>query len=158
MSRTDKTKQKLIDALDRIVRGRPARTDGKLTPSNLAREAAIGRATLYRFPDVLAEIERVQNRTAETAPTNLMEKVRHLEKEVEALSREGNTKARQYKEVAERCAQHIQVLTLALRNRDVALAERDQVIAELRAKIEADANVIPIGSRRHPGGGAPLPR
>ncbi|MBK5962940.1 hypothetical protein CCR95_02240 [Thiocystis minor] len=113
---------------------------------------------MYRFPDVLAEIERVQNRTAETAPTNLMEKVRHLEKEVEALSREGNAKARQYKEVAERCAQHIQVLTLALRNRDVALAERDQVIAELRAKIEAGENVIPIGFRRRPGGRAPLPR
>lgn len=142
MGRTDKTKQKLIDALDRIVRGRPARTDGKLTPSNVAREAIVGRATLYRFPDVLAEIERAQNRTGETAPTNLMENVRYLKKEVETLRREGNAKARQYKEVAERCAQHIQVLALALRAKDAELAERDRVITELRGQLEKAANVF----------------
>jgi uncharacterized membrane protein YccC len=150
MKRTDKTKQKLTDALDRIIRGRPVRTDLKITPSNVAREAGVGRATLYRFPEILAEIGRAQSNLAKSAPINLAEKVKFLTKELYNLRREENSKARQYKEVAVQCAQHVQALALALRTRDEELEERDKIIADLRASLRQGGNMPSIvTARRH---------
>jgi seryl-tRNA synthetase len=144
MKRTDKTKQKLTDALDRIIRGRPVRTDLKITPSNVAREADVGRATLYRFPEILAKIECAQSNLAKSSPINLTKKVKLLTKELENLRRERNSKARQYKEVAVRCAQHVQALALALRSRDEELKERDIIIADLRASLRQRGNMPSI--------------
>lgn len=141
MKRTEQTKQKLIDAMDRIIRGRPVRTDAKLTPSNVAREAHVGRATLYRFPDILADITRAQSQLSESEPMNLMDKVKRLERELGELRRAENAKAKQYKEVAVRCAQHIQALALTLRLRDEEAAQRDKIIADLRATLRLGKNM-----------------
>lgn len=148
MKRTDKTKQKLNDALDRIIRGRPVRTDAKLTPSNVAREADVGRATLYRFPDILTDIARAQSNLSETEPLHLIETVKRLKTELNNLRRTENAKARQYKEVAVRCAQHIQALALALRIRDEELAERDKLIADLRATLRLNGNLPSVFAGR----------
>ncbi|WP_247257120.1 hypothetical protein [Pseudomonas moorei] len=141
MKGTSKTKQKLIDALDRIIRGRPVRTDAKLTPSNVAKEAEVGRATLYRFPEILEDITRAQNNLSATEPTHLIDTVKRLKSELGILHREENAKAREYKEIAVRCAQHIQALALALRIRDGELAERDKLIAELRTTLRRSGNL-----------------
>ncbi|WP_085727245.1 hypothetical protein [Pseudomonas sp. R37(2017)] len=135
MKRTDQTRQKLIDAMDRIIRGCPVRTDAKLTPSNVAREASVGRATLYRFPDVLADIASAQSHLSESEPSNLMDQIKRLKHELEELRRTENAKAKTYKEVAVRCAQHIQALALTVRLRDEEVAQRDKIIAELRATL-----------------------
>lgn len=45
----DKTKQAIIDALDKLASAKPARTNGKITGLNLAKEAGVSKATLYRY-------------------------------------------------------------------------------------------------------------
>jgi hypothetical protein len=49
------TRQKLIDAMHRLLTGSPNHTDGKLTKNNLCREAQVSRATMSRAGDILAE-------------------------------------------------------------------------------------------------------
>lgn len=44
----------LLDAYDRLREGKGSATDGKLSVTNVAREAAVGRATAYRCPELLA--------------------------------------------------------------------------------------------------------
>ncbi|MBD9600271.1 hypothetical protein IB252_10700 [Pseudomonas sp. PDM10] len=144
MKRTDQTRQKLIDAMDRIIRGRPVRADAKLTPSNVAREASVGRATLYRFPDILADIASAQSHLSESEPSNLMDQVKRLKHELEDLRRAENAKAKTYKEVAVRCAQHIQVLALTLQLRDEEVAQRDKIIAELRTTLRLSGNMLSV--------------
>lgn len=48
------TETALRDAMARLLDERPARTDGRLTVANLAREAGISRATANRAATVLA--------------------------------------------------------------------------------------------------------
>ncbi len=45
----DKTYQAIVDALDQLASGKPARTNGKITGVNLAKEANVSKATLYRY-------------------------------------------------------------------------------------------------------------
>lgn len=45
----DQTYQAIVDALDALARGKPAKTNGKVTGVNLAKEAGISKATLYRY-------------------------------------------------------------------------------------------------------------
>jgi len=45
----NKTKQAIIDALDKLASAKPARTNGKITGLNLAKEAGVSKATLYRY-------------------------------------------------------------------------------------------------------------
>lgn len=45
-------------AMERLLAGNARHTDGRLTKINLALEAGIGRATLYRQHDLLAEWNR----------------------------------------------------------------------------------------------------
>jgi hypothetical protein len=49
------TRQRLRDAMERLFKGQPRHTDGKLTKNNLWREAQVSRATMNRATDVLAE-------------------------------------------------------------------------------------------------------
>ncbi|MFJ1757687.1 hypothetical protein [Kitasatospora sp. NPDC088134] len=41
--------------MERLLAGRPLRTDGALTKENLAREAGVSHATVHRAEDILAE-------------------------------------------------------------------------------------------------------
>ncbi|MFE3946722.1 hypothetical protein ACFXPV_33435 [Streptomyces sp. NPDC059118] len=41
--------------MQRLLDGRPERTDGALTEENLAREADVGHATIHRADTVLAD-------------------------------------------------------------------------------------------------------
>ncbi|MFC9740528.1 hypothetical protein ACFVKC_21710 [Streptomyces noursei] len=49
------TEAKLRAAMDRLLEGRPERTDGALTKENLAREAGVSHATVHRAETVLAD-------------------------------------------------------------------------------------------------------
>lgn len=44
----------LLDAYDRLREGKGNAADGKLSVTNVAREAAVSRATAYRCPELLA--------------------------------------------------------------------------------------------------------
>ncbi|MBM0274026.1 hypothetical protein [Micromonospora tarensis] len=49
------TRQRLLDAMQRLLAGAPNHTDGRLTKNNLCREAQVSRATMNRARDILAE-------------------------------------------------------------------------------------------------------
>ncbi|MEU7875792.1 hypothetical protein [Dactylosporangium sp. NPDC049140] len=49
------TEAKLRAAMQRLLAGTPAHTDGALTKENLAREARVSHATVHRATDILAE-------------------------------------------------------------------------------------------------------
>lgn len=50
-----KTEQRLRDAMDRLLSGSPQRTDGRLTKSNLHKEAGVSRATMNRATNILQQ-------------------------------------------------------------------------------------------------------
>ncbi|MBT1188993.1 hypothetical protein HET69_34670 [Streptomyces sp. CJ_13] len=50
-----RTEKALRNAMERLLTGRPERTDGKLTKNNLSCEAGVSRATMNRATGVLAE-------------------------------------------------------------------------------------------------------
>ncbi len=47
--------KRLRDAMDRLLAGRPQRTDGRLIKDNLWKEASLSRATMNRADQILAE-------------------------------------------------------------------------------------------------------
>ncbi len=57
-----KSEAALRAAMARLLDGRPERTDGALTVSNLAREAGVSRATANRAADLLAEFRAAEAR------------------------------------------------------------------------------------------------
>lgn len=59
--------QKLRSAMLRLLAGTARNCDGKLTKANLAREAQVSPATMYRAREVLAEWDRA---VTSTAPRN----------------------------------------------------------------------------------------
>lgn len=88
----DKTLQAILDAMDLLATGQPARTDGKLTAANLWKEAGVSKATLYRYfgmyPDELKEpfehLRRAGVQRGE-APESLEQENDQLKAEIKAL-------------------------------------------------------------------------
>lgn len=64
---TTTAETKLQEAMNRLLAGQPRHTDGKLTKANLAREAQVSPATLYRTKSV---IEAWNKRVTDTTPRN----------------------------------------------------------------------------------------
>jgi len=52
----DRTYQAVLDALDLLATARPAKTNGKVTAVNLAKEAGISKATLHKCTQHLLSI------------------------------------------------------------------------------------------------------
>jgi hypothetical protein len=52
---TPATEKKLRDAMQRLLAGKPQRTDGRLTKTNLHLEAGVSRATMNRANAVIAD-------------------------------------------------------------------------------------------------------
>lgn len=139
-----KSEAALRVAMERLLDGRPERTDGALTVSNLAREAGVSRATANRAIDLLAEFRAAEVRHRRSSPQALKERVRFLEAELRAVRGAEMTELRA---LTRTLAQHIQVLTLQV-------AERDEVIVGLQNELARsnEAKVVPL--RRSPRDGA----
>ncbi len=139
-----KSEAALKAAMARLLDGRPERTDGALTVSNLAREAGVGRATANRAVDLLAEFRAAEARHRRSSPQALKDRVRSLEAELRAVR---GAEMAELRALTRTLAQHIQVLTLQL-------AERDEVIAGLQDELARsnEAKVVPL--RRSPQDGA----
>lgn len=52
---TDTTAKALRAAMQRLITGKPQRTDGRLTKQNLRKEAGVSRATMNRAQTILAD-------------------------------------------------------------------------------------------------------
>ncbi len=98
------TEQALREALTRLVSGNAARTDGRLTVANLAREAGVGRATANRAPALLAELRKA----AKAARLSRLEAPRSPQIGTE----------RSRRELEDVIAQHVQVRVLLQRASD----------------------------------------
>ena len=139
-----KSEAALRAGMARLLDGRPERTDGALTVSNLAREAGVSRATANRAIDLLAEFRAAEVGHRRSSPQALKERVRFLEAELRAVRGAEMTELRA---LTRTLAQHIQVLTLQV-------AERDEVIVGLQNELARsnEAKVVPL--RRSPRDGA----
>jgi hypothetical protein len=87
------TEKKLRNAMERLLAGQPARTDGRLTKTNLHIEAGVSRATMNRATAMMTEWEAAVR--SDTAPRS--RRVAELEatvtdlKKVVARLRQSNT-------------------------------------------------------------------
>lgn len=140
-----KSEAALRAAMARLLDGRPERTDGALTVANLAREAGVSRATANRAADLLAEFRAAEARHRRSSPQALKQRIRTLEAELRAVR---GAELAELRRLNRTLAQHIQMLTLQV-------AERDAVITRLRDELaqSREANVIPLRRSSRDGAG-----
>lgn len=108
------TEHKLRAAMDRLCEWTSARTDGRLTVSNLAKEAGVSRATANRAEAVLAEFHNrtiALQETPERLP-GLRDQNRELECRLAQMIAEKNQVITSLQATVTLLAQQIQALTL----------------------------------------------
>jgi DNA-binding MurR/RpiR family transcriptional regulator len=128
----------LEEAMQRLLEGRPARTDGALTIANLAREAGVSRATANRATDILARFRgRLDQADGDDLPATLRDKIRTLTAQAAELRRRENQEVTDLRATVSTLAQHVQALTL-----------ENQA---LRSALEKDAGIPRISGRRATG-------
>jgi vacuolar-type H+-ATPase subunit I/STV1 len=110
--RKDQTRQALLDAMDRLLRGEPLFTDGELTEANLYREAKRSRATLNRYPEIKHKFSEAKGRRRESSASDKDERIRELEEAIRQLQREERRTIRELRESRDRLAQEVYVLNL----------------------------------------------
>lgn len=106
----DETETRFLEAMDRLLRGDPLRTDGKLTEANLCREAQRSRSTLNRYPTINTQFAEAKRNRGKASPTNLVEKVRELEETLRQVRRQDNQKMKEVKQSRDRFAQEVYIL------------------------------------------------
>ncbi|MEU9286231.1 hypothetical protein AB0D57_16290 [Streptomyces sp. NPDC048275] len=84
------TAKALRAAMERLLAGRPSRTDGRLTKENLYREADVSRATMNRAHNILAEWDRRTAATDARTPGEARrdDELRELRSKLKATKRE----------------------------------------------------------------------
>ncbi|WP_329142872.1 hypothetical protein OIU91_04340 [Streptomyces sp. NBC_01456] len=84
------TAKALRAAMERLLTGRPSRTDGRLTKENLYREADVSRATMNRAHKILAEWDRRTAATDARTPGEVRrdDELRQLRAELKTIKRE----------------------------------------------------------------------
>lgn len=146
MKKADKTEQQLIDALDRLVAGKPEKSDGRITQSNIALEAGVSRATFNRYQTVVDEYRKVKHRSEFgelSRPFTLEEKNLELQESNTGLRRKLSREKSEYEQQLARARQEIYVLNMALQARDKTIAEKDRAVAELKRKLADQGRSIP---------------
>jgi ACT domain-containing protein len=131
------TADALEEAMQRLLEGRPARTDGTLTIANLAREAGVSRATANRATDILARFRDHLDQADDDLPATLRDKIGTLTAQVTELKRREKQEITDLRATVSTLAQHVQALTL-----------ENQA---LRSALEKDAGIARINGRRVTG-------
>lgn len=113
---------------------------GGLTVARLASEAGLSRATLYRAPDLLRQYRGAAAALPpqESTPTS-SDRVHLLEAEIAALRGRETDELRELRAANRRMAQHIQALSLLVR-------EQERRVAQLQAEspLPASSRVVPF--------------
>lgn len=91
----DRTHRAIINAMDLLATGRSANTNGKVTAVNVAKEAGIGKATLYRYFEEHADLRQAYDamrkngiRLVDEVPETIQQAYRMLKDEVKRLRTE----------------------------------------------------------------------
>ncbi|BAV23122.1 hypothetical protein P9K31_08005 [Corynebacterium glutamicum] len=122
----DNTEGKLREAMDRLLTGKPRNCDGKLTKANLAREAEVSQATMYRAKNILAEWDgQVSDSTPRNAQASRLEaelaksrkRARNLEQQNADLRRQVTAAATVIAELSARLEQPLSSSVTALKTR-----------------------------------------
>ena len=139
--------ERLLAAMGRLLSGSASKTNGKLTASNVALEAGLGRATLYRpgREKVLKEWERrLTDFHAAPNPKDPHELVRRLTDELARVRRDGNVRSSDLARRNEVLAQQVQHLTLEL------TVARDRIEQLMARQHQSNAGIFPITQARKP--------
>lgn len=135
MTVSPKAEQALQEAMERLLSGKPNRTDGALTKNNLWREAGVSRATMNRATSVLAEWD---SRVDESPATALDRQRREELSEVRGKLRKSRQECRELQDQVDAAATVI-----------AALLAENAAFREQLAK--RSAAVIPLDrAPRHP--------
>ena len=110
----ERTELRLRTAMLRLINGEPVRTDGALTNENLSEEAAVPRATMYRYRDIMDAWKLLQSAVAPESAVGLQERIRGLKVEMRRMEGEHAEEKRKLLHVQEILVQRVQALTLSL--------------------------------------------
>lgn len=138
----DKTYQAIVDAIDLLASGKPAKTNGKITGVNLAKEAGVSKATLYRYLDQNADLQEAYDalrkhgvREDEVVPETIEQANRLLKNEVKRLRTE-LAEVRRQAELSNKLKAH-QIQLLWLENKRL-----QEEVTRLLAR--QGGNVVPL--------------
>jgi hypothetical protein len=139
------TEHKLRAAMDRLCDGTSARTDGRLTVSNLAKEAGVSRATANRAEAVLAEFHNRTIAFQETPErlTGLRDQNRELERRLTQMSAEKNQIIASLQATVTLLAQQIQALTLENERLRTSMVKSGGLVTELPHRWEKEVTNDP---------------
>lgn len=136
------TRDSIRAAMERLLAGTPEHTDGRLTKTNLAYEAGVGRATLYRQHDLTAEwIRRAAAADPTEAPQSNPAVIARLTRQL------AEERARRCE--SDRIAQGLAFVVAELyRQLETLTDDSDQQVIELAAT--APRRRSPAGTRKRP--------
>lgn len=144
--------QSIVDAIDKLAEGKPLKSDGRITAVNVAREACISKATLYRAFEDDDELRksfeglRKGGVRPDNAPVQTLEEANRALKQEVKLLRAALAEKNSTAEVRNKTkANQIQVLWSEVQRLEVLLARR-------QSPTTASKNVVSIDSSlRTPG-------
>ncbi len=115
----DKTNQSIVDAINRLATGSPSKTNGKVSAVNVAKEAGISKATLYRYFESEIELRESYDalrkngvRLLDKAPETLEQAYKVLKEEIKIIRSEMAIVKKKAKENDELKAHQIKILWL----------------------------------------------
>jgi hypothetical protein len=142
---TDITRQRLEEALTRMLAGRPTRTDGRLTVANLCLEAGVGRDSFYRNPTIRARFAeaRANHSTHQPELTRLREQLAAHRSHAKDVARHHADVIRELEQTVTAYANRIQTLALHA----AELAQQNQLLRQQLGRHEPvrllPASIVP---------------
>ena len=134
------TEHKLRATMDRLCDGTSQRTNGRLTVSNLAKEAGVSRATANRAEAVLAEFHNrtiALRETPEKLP-GLRDQNHGLERRLTQMTAEKNQIIAGLQATVALLAQQIQALTLENERLRTSMVRSGGIVTELPRRWEKE--------------------
>lgn len=136
----------LCDAMERLLQGKPLRTDGRLTWVNVYTEACVPRATAARAKDLIESWQNALNARSDGHASPVpAEELIALKSEMEAKASQAAATHKGLRATIRTMANHIQALSLVLEGREEQISSLRAQVSSLQAQLAAlGGNVIPL--------------